>query len=68
VQAENLVALEDSSPAARVRAFDWLAARAKAPRDFDPLGPAGQRRAALDKAMDEMAQSTGGSGAQGGKP
>jgi hypothetical protein len=73
VQAENLVALEDSSPAARVRAFDWLTARGKAPADYDPLGPPNQRRAALNKAMDEMAAQTAvpaaaGTGAQGGKP
>ena len=39
--------LEDSSPASRVRAFDWLAARAAAPAGFDPLDEADARRAAL---------------------
>lgn len=45
--AENVIFLEDSSPASRVRAFDWLAARGHAPAGFDPLGPARDRRAAL---------------------
>jgi hypothetical protein len=49
--AENLVFLTDSSPASRVRAFDWLKARKLAPPGFDPLGPPRQRREALDKAL-----------------
>jgi hypothetical protein len=49
--AENLVFLTDSSPASRVRAFDWLKARGLAPNGFDPLGPAKERREALDKAL-----------------
>jgi hypothetical protein len=49
--AENLVFLTDSSPASRVRAFDWLKARGLAPGGFDPLGPGKQRREALDKAL-----------------
>jgi len=49
--AENLIFLEDSSPAARVRAFDWLGVQGRAPADFDPLAPARQRRQALDKAL-----------------
>jgi len=48
--AENYIYLEDSSPASRVRAYDWLRAQNRAPADFDPLGPIKQRRAALDKA------------------
>jgi hypothetical protein len=49
--AENLVFLTDASPASRVRAFDWLKARGLSPAGFDPLGPAKQRREALDKAL-----------------
>jgi hypothetical protein len=49
--AENLVFLTDSSPASRVRAFDWLKARGLAPAGFDPLGSPKQRRDALDKAL-----------------
>jgi hypothetical protein len=48
--AENYIFLEDSSPAARVRAFDWLAARHLAPPGYDPLAPSKQRRDALEQA------------------
>jgi hypothetical protein len=47
--AENRVLLEDSHPAARVRAHDWLAARGLAPQGYDPLGTAEERRAALER-------------------
>ena len=47
---ENMIYLEDSSPASRVRAFDFLAARGLAPPDYDPLGALPQRRAALERA------------------
>jgi hypothetical protein len=53
--AENIIYLEDSSPAARVRAFDWLAGRGRAPAGYDPLAAAPQRRQALDKALAESA-------------
>jgi hypothetical protein len=49
---ENAIFLEDMSPAARSRALEWLAAQGKAPAGFDPLGPAKQRRAALEAATD----------------
>ena len=49
--AENYIYLEDSSPASRVRAFEWLQARDLAPKDFDPLGPPKERRAALERAF-----------------
>lgn len=52
--AENYIALEDTSPAARVRAYDWLAARDRAPADFDPLADAKSRRAAIDQAMTQL--------------
>ena len=44
--------LEDSSPSARVRAYDWLAARGRAPQGYEPLGPARERRRALDAALE----------------
>lgn len=47
---ENVIALEDSSPAARVRAFDWLTAQGKAPAGYDPLGDAKSRRNAINNA------------------
>lgn len=50
---ENRVLLEDSKPGARVRAYDWLAARGLAPRGYDPLGTREERRAALDAAEAE---------------
>jgi hypothetical protein len=68
VQAENFVALEDSSPGARVRAFDWLSAQGKAPGDYDPLASPKERRAALSKALDAMASQTSAAGTSGGKP
>lgn len=48
--AENRIFLDDASAAARVRAFDWLAARGQAPAGYDPLAPAHERRAALEAA------------------
>jgi len=50
--AENRVFLEDSSPAARVRAHAWLEERGAAPEGFDPLADSGERRAALRRAED----------------
>jgi hypothetical protein len=49
--SENYIYLEDSSPAARVRAFEWLRAQKLAPAGFDPLGSPKQRRQALDQAL-----------------
>lgn len=49
--AENAQYLEDSSPASRIRAYDWLSARQKAPSGYDPLSPPRQRREALEKAL-----------------
>jgi hypothetical protein len=48
--AENRILLEDNHPAARVRAYDWLAARGAAPDGFDPLATEGEREAALERA------------------
>ncbi len=49
--AENLIFLEDSSPASRVRAFSWLTARHQAPVGFDPLGSPRDRRNALETGL-----------------
>jgi hypothetical protein len=48
LRVENHDLLEDSSPAVRARAFEWLAARGLAPPGYDPLAPGDSRRAALD--------------------
>lgn len=50
VLVENMIYLEDSSPAARVRAFDFLSARGKAPAGYNPLGTPRERRDALGRA------------------
>jgi len=52
--AENRIFLEDSSPAARARAFAWLDRRGLAPRGFDPLSPRKERRAALEAANEQL--------------
>lgn len=54
---ENLIYLEDSSPAARVRAYDYLAARGRAPAGYDPLGSPQQRRQALEQPATQPATS-----------
>jgi hypothetical protein len=64
--AENYIYLEDSSPASRVRAFDWLQARGHAPETYDPLAPPKQRRAALEKALTPAGGSAGGNAAAAG--
>jgi hypothetical protein len=48
--AENMIFLEDNSPASRVRAYDWLNARHLAPAGYDPLAAGKARREALEKA------------------
>ncbi len=52
--AENMIFLEDSSPASRVRAYDWLNARHLAPAGYDPLASGRARRDALEKAAGEQ--------------
>jgi len=53
--AENFIFLEDSSPASRVRAFDWLTAHGRAPAGYDPLGTPRQRRQALEHGLSAAA-------------
>jgi hypothetical protein len=50
---ENRITLEDISPAARTRAFEWLRARGEAPAGYDPLASAMQRREALQQYQAE---------------
>lgn len=57
--AENLIALEDNAPATRVRAFDWLSARGRAPEGYDPLGSPRARREALERAFAPSTQPAG---------
>lgn len=66
--AENLILLEDNSPASRVRAYDWLRARNRAPADFDPLGAPKDRRAALERALAGATATTPAATSPGGKP
>jgi hypothetical protein len=55
--AENFTYLEDTSPSARVRAYDWLKSHGRAPAKYDPLGPPRERSAAIDAAMTAAAAS-----------
>ncbi|MHC5210640.1 MAG: hypothetical protein ACYTG2_07975 [Planctomycetota bacterium] len=50
ITAENIAFLQHSSPASRVRAFDWLRKRHLAPDGYDPLATRDERRAALRAA------------------
>jgi hypothetical protein len=50
---ENRISLEDMSPAARTRAYEWLRQRELAPAGYDPLASAKERRVALDKVSEE---------------
>lgn len=52
---ENRLLLEDSSPASRVRAFDWLRLRGLAPEGFDPLASDAERKRVLAKLAAEAA-------------
>lgn len=54
--AENRIYLEDPSPAARVRASDWLRARNRLPAGYDPLARGTERRAALEAAARQPAK------------
>jgi len=56
--SENLLFLEDTSPSARCRAYDWLVARCRAPEGYDPLDTRTKRRAALERALDSTGEDT----------
>jgi len=62
---ENRDGLEDASVAVRVRATDWLAARALVPPGYDPLGTLAERRKAL-AAADAVAEAAAAAAAAGG--
>lgn len=51
---ENFIYLEDISPSARTRAFEWLAARGQAPEGYDPLASLEERRNALNRSQQEQ--------------
>ncbi len=51
---ENLIYLEDISPAARARAFEWLAAKGHAPEGYDPLASLKERRSVLNRVPQEQ--------------
>ncbi|GIW77114.1 MAG: hypothetical protein KatS3mg104_2177 [Phycisphaerae bacterium] len=52
LMAENMIFLEDSSPSARVRAYDWLDRLGRAPDGYDPLASLRERRRALEGAAE----------------
>ena len=54
VRAENLILLDDASPASRVRAFEWLSGRNEAPQSYNPLGDPAERRAAVDAYLQSL--------------
>ncbi len=54
----NRLSLEDSNVSARVRAYDWLSRLDLAPKDFDPLGSAPDRRSALTAYNDALQATT----------
>lgn len=51
---ENSIYLEDISPAARARAFDWLAVQGQAPQGYDPLASLAERRRVLNQILQEQ--------------
>jgi hypothetical protein len=50
ITSENVTFLDHGSPASRVRAYDWLAARGREPAGYDPLATRDARRQALADA------------------
>lgn len=57
---ENLIFLEDRSPAARLRAYDWLLRRGETLDGYEPLGSREDRREAVRRllASEEEAEET----------
>lgn len=62
---ENYIALEDSRPSGRIRAFDWLTANGIVIQDFDPLGSSRDRRAALRAWTESVAEEAATQEAEG---
>lgn len=54
--SENLIYLEDMSPAVRTRAFEWLSVRNRAPEGFNPLASLKERRDVLNR-LENSSQS-----------
>ncbi len=55
VIAENLIYLQDTAPASRIAAYDWLNSHGWAPAGYQPLASNSVRQAALDKAENDPA-------------
>ncbi len=55
VIAENYIYLQDTSPNARIGAFDWLKRHGFAPPGYHPLDSVEARNAALDNAANDAA-------------
>ena len=55
VIAENYIYLQDTSPAARIGAFDWLKRHGFAPPGYHPLDSVEARNTALDNAATDAA-------------
>jgi hypothetical protein len=60
VRAENVILLDDASPAARVRAFEWASRRdAKgALKGYEPMAPPSQRRQAIENYLQSLTPAT----------
>ena len=60
VRAENLIFLEDASPASRVRAFEWIRPQDAqgALKGYDPMGPPPQRRQAIEQYLQSLTPAT----------
>lgn len=66
--AENLIYLEDNSPAARVRAFDWLRGRGVDLAGYDPFATPRQRAAALEVLMSQLGSTNSATGTPTPRP
>lgn len=58
LEGEHLILLEDISPAARVRAFEWMRAQELAPDAYDPLASPRDRRIAIEAHLQPATQPT----------
>jgi len=60
VRAENVILLDDASPAARVRAFEWTSRQDPKGtlKGYEPMGPAPQRRQAIENYLQSLSPAT----------